>query len=305
MCKKLMILCLMLITSVPASAAYIGFDLYGDPNPCLNPLYIDFSGRYGNTVRCRWQEWAVAVDNGTWDSPVSKEFVNPFAEYAWENPIAELYAYRLDADPQQGGSRNRGGGMVYVGNTGDYSAGSRGFGMNYLRLTLTQLAPNTRHLISLWGYEAANVWVVNTDNPERKFGAWSTVNPKVWLEANGYDGSNPDEPPQGGYGPISPLPEGGTTDSNMPCGLLNQSYRFFMQSPVDDSDTAWFGGMDYRATVCAWSDSSGTIVLYGWIDPTDWGGSMHLPLNAILVVPEPATIALLGLGALALLRRKR
>jgi hypothetical protein len=287
------------VVGVPASAFYIGQYINPETGCIANPLYVDIDVESTPTHHCRWQQW---LFTSTWDSPQSETFENPPAEYPWEVPRAELYAYRLNADPQHGGgSRNRGGGMAFVPGTYEFGPTTKGFGMNYLKLTLTNLAPDTRHLISLWGYEAQDVWAMSTDNPVSKFGVWSTVNPKAWLDAHGYDGSNPDEPPLGGYGP----PAGGGTDSNMPCDLLNLSYRFNMISPEGDSSTDWCGGLDYRATVCAMSDSDGIIVLYGWIDPTDWSGCMHMPLNGFLVVPEPATICLLGLGTLILLRRKR
>jgi len=320
MCKKLIVL-LVAVLSIPASAAYIGFD--NDGNPGVNGLPIDVDGGGVVTSHCGMQSWLFA---SSWTGPVNQNFTNPQALFPWEVPNAQLEVYRKQQDPVYGGtgdpaagiSRNRSSGLTAVLGTGDFSAGTRGFGMNYLKLTLSGLQPSTTYKFSMWAYEAAGVWVVDTTNPDRKFIAYSLTNPKAWLDAHAgqYRGIGDGTFDPNGYGPMKgDTYPGATTDSNMP-GVCRNKYtgegpslwdlveaRADANSPVADDH------LMQRDKNCAQfyanTDSEGRIVIYSWMDATDWGNSMHVSLNGLYIIPEPATIALLGLGGLALIRRKR
>jgi hypothetical protein len=290
----LCVLAVLVLPALPASADYIG-----EPSGCANPLYVDIDGENANP-KCNWQNWLFTRD---WTGPVSKTFHNPHADFPWELPVAELDTVRAGILPNGGGSRNRSGGFAFVAGTTEYSdpaTGGKGLGTSYLKLTLSHLAPMTEYLFKLWSYEKTNVWSVNSDNPNSKYGCWSTTNPLATMIAHG-------DPC--GYGPIEPVCLRGA--SGMPDYLRPAVFgcdapggRVFMQAPTGD-DNDYLGGAAYCVAFYALTDGDGSISIYGWIDMTDWTGSAHMPLNGFEVIPEPATMALLGLGSLILLRKRK
>jgi len=303
--KKLIVLLVVLGLSMPAMAAYMGTE--------SNPLMVDVThGTSSQSARAGYQNWAVAND---WTSPVNCTFNNPEAEDPWEIPIGSLEAFKTAVTPNNnGGARARNGGMAFVAGTGEYNQTGKGLGMNYLKLTVTGLAPDTAYRVVVWSYEARNVWSMRTDNPDSKFGVWSTLDPITWLTNNGYGpGGENTTCTLGGYGPKFSIDNPvATTDSNMPAAMQAlalgdaQGARFSLMAPLSDGGNHIGQQNDYCAKILdVMTTSGGSLALYGWIDMTDWAGSAHMPIHGLVIIPEPMTIALLGLGGLALIRRKR
>jgi len=293
--KKLIVLLVVAALCTPALAGWIDG---------TNPLLVDLGGQGVNPNKAGWQSWVFAQP---WVGPVVATFSNPKGA-VYQQPIGQLECFdKPQANQLQGLSRSREGGFAAVGTTGDYSAGTQGYGMNYLKLTLSQLNPDTEYKIRLWDWETSGTWSMSSLNPDSKFVAWSQANPKSWLDAN-YN-AQPGEPPNGGYGPkwSSTGNSSPTTDSNMPAGLLSQVLARTDLAAFNSLSQAWdlLGGDACKSTIKVTSDDDGNIVLYAWMDATDWAGSAHVPLEGFTVMPEPTTIGLLGLGALALIRRKR
>ena len=296
MCKKLIVLCLALVIAGFCASASASPECPTCPVP---PLKVDIVYAPDNQQpKAGWLDWPFPTN---WSGPVIKEFGD--IEFIPEiYPIAQLEAYMKNLPPD-GIARSRSGGWAAVNRPIGISPTGMGFGLNYLKLTINGLAPDTNYKFSLWSFDKRNVWAASSDNPDSKYGCWSTTNPKDWLDTHGYSGLN-GEP--NGYGPISPVPNPPTGESGMPAGLAAlvaaQGGRTFMMAPTNDNSN-YVGGTDYRVSFYAPSGSEGTITVYGWLDATDWTGTMLMPLNGFMVIPEPATLALLGLGAV-MLRKK-
>lgn len=283
MCKKLSIFCLMLATVValsgPASA---------NPITASNPLKVDIDGDDTTNYQDGWQQWLLTRNL---DGPVSKTFNT--GGPPGDHPTVTLEPYRKGQDSTWG-SRSRDGGMAFVAGTGEFATDGKGLGMNYLKMQIINLPPETTYKFGVWGWEQHGVWSEDANNPDSAWGVWSTTNPKSWLETN-YD-VNGYHPIQGEY-PI--------TDTNMPAGLIAAMGTEWDRASLDSGEVDWRLGDESGASFFATTDEDGIITLYGWADHTDYSGSMHQPISGFWIIPEPATIALLGLGGLLLRRRKR
>jgi hypothetical protein len=242
------------------------------------------------------------------------------------NTTVTLNTFRRDG-AKTAGVRNRGAAtapafglskmyrdIFYVGQSGGTSGA---LGVNYLEVdfTITGLVANSKKnfTFSLFDWDPAFKWsglsgFGGANEPKNsKLAAWSLANPATWLAANGLPN---------GY-------DANTVASKMPAGLAAQLlgttpdvYTGITQNglvPIlgPATEQPWLYPWDYRyattfdLNLVANAYGVATVSIFGWNHMTSWAGSQHMPINGIRVVPEPATVALLGLGGLALLRRRK
>jgi hypothetical protein len=312
MCKKLILVLAIVAMASPAWA--IQRQVHNDPPDGPYPgdgvlLKVDidsFENSGPNETQAGWTAWEM----DTYWGPMGAQAKNfgypglPIVQIdgvTWSGGAGNLGGSR-NRDTNHGGEAdndmaNMLGDLVYVGHS------TSGMGKDYIKVSMNFGAAmaGTDLQITLWGWDPAfagsgvDGYGGAGEQAGSKIAAWSTTNPDQWLTDNGYDPN--------GYGYHATVGE-----SNMPAGLaalVGDSAIMLGRAPYlsmfDDASA-----MTYASTVEVTLDENGQIVLYGWADMLSETGSQHIALNGFMVsIPEPATIALLGLGGLALIRRKR
>jgi len=281
MCKKSFVALLVLAMSLVASAA---------PSPA-SPLLIDLNGdnTAGDTTRTQpgWEAWN--LERAPSSTTISQEFSQAFVSIAG-----------IRADGTLPGSRNRYNttaenygkaqqDLFFVGHSSLTTALN---GLDYLKMTFNfgSAAANTPLTFTMWAWDPAFAgsqvpgFGGAGEPPGSKNAVYSLTNPATWLTSNGF--------------PI------GYDVNGMPAGLaatvLGQNMELGL-NPQQEPSTAW----TYSSTFTVTTDGTGKVEIYSWNHETSFSGSQHIAINAIKVVPEPTTVALLGLGGLSLLRRRK
>jgi len=190
------------------------------------------------------------------------------------------------------GARNRGANAGALGAlTQDFVFAQRNFaldglGRNYIKLAFSGLIPGQLYEVTTFAREAA---FSNGDS----FEAWTD---RVAL--GGLDGPRAWMDTHVGLGASYSAAVGG----------VNNPIPTIIRTPVSGPDSA--DPYAYSATMLSLADAVGVVTVYGWsdgnnFDPTTQGASLLNGFQIAIAVPEPGPLALVGVGLISALFRRR
>jgi hypothetical protein len=160
-------------------------------------------------------------------------------------------------------------------------SGSEVQSTDYIQLALTGLTPSTSYQIALFSYDSSGSHSMN----------WTATAPFANGTNDNHFGWNPD------------------SSSQLPAGYTFVAAGNFV-APLDEQTITWTAGTTPApAVLTVTTDATGAATVYGWggngVSNSQSGDSSYLDGFQIApAVPEPATVSLIGLSCLGLLRRK-
>lgn len=300
MCKKLIFtIYLILMIAMPASAyegviGQQGMTYYDNIAPLVD---IDAQGTNPGATQTGWEKWEMP---SYWSSfgPINKVFTLSTGDMV----LVQMNGYKDGVGGNFGGSRQRWSPTTNGTNDFEYMLSdlayvpmgtSGGLGMDYIEFNFffdMDKAGKTFEF-TFWNFDETFFYYP----PDSHWIAYSQQNPRQWLIANGYpNGYQPDPD-------ILPY-------SNMPAGLKDLTLGRVLQDGwpphVLEFDTIY--GMTYSTSFEVTLDDLGRATLYSWADLCSLQSNQYVAINGFAIsIPEPTTVALLALGGLALLRKRR